>query len=95
MAIAISLLLFGYRFLLIALCELLFAYCSIHLRIETFSEMRNYFSIDNNVKFEVIPYIDIRQVFRLWFMFHYSLFNIRIMNIQSNELFIIKNYHPI
>ena len=24
-------------------------------------EMRNYFSIDNNVKFEVIPYVDLRQ----------------------------------
>ena len=25
--------------------------------------MRNYFSIDYNVKFEVIPYIDLRQTF--------------------------------
>ena len=25
--------------------------------------MRNYFSIDNKVKFEVIPYIDLRQTY--------------------------------
>ena len=26
-------------------------------------EMRNYFSIDNNVKFQVIPYIVLRQIY--------------------------------
>ena len=26
-------------------------------------EMRNYFSIDNNIEFEVIPYIDLRHTY--------------------------------
>ena len=26
-------------------------------------EMRNYFSLDNNVKFELIPYIDLQQTY--------------------------------
>ena len=60
MAIAFCLLLFGncflvIVFLLIAFCLLLFSFA--HQNVE----MRNFFSIDNNVKFGVIPDTDLRQ----------------------------------
>ena len=41
----------------IAFCLLLIPFA--HQNVE----MRNFFSIDNNVKFEVIPYIDLRQAY--------------------------------
>ena len=58
-------------FLVIAFCYLLFANCflliTFCLLLISFAhrnvEMRNYFSIDYNVKFEAIPYIDLRQTY--------------------------------
>ena len=58
-------------FWLIAFCYLVFANCfllsAFCLLLILFAhqnvEMRNFFFIDNNVKFEVIPYIDLRQAY--------------------------------
>ena len=43
--------------MLIAFCLLLISFAYLNIG------MRNFFSIDNNVKFEVIPYIGIRQTY--------------------------------